>query len=329
MSEDHTIDAEVPSDLDFGTLMAEAQDLGLQYTGNDPVELDALVTMARLEAGDKHPVPCYGKSYDPTDRRCRICQLRKACADLDPSPRVEVLAPDGKPQLEPIPCGACAKGELSVELLDVEARTLRDYGCTTRGCQQTVGIQCGWSTDVSPEIVIEEEKGSEEESEAKAEPVAGPAVPPSAEPVPAPPKPKRKVVVKKGKSTKKKKAAKKATKKVSKKPAAKKAAKKPTAKKAAKKAAKKPTAKKKEAKKTAKPKPKQTSLFGASTNGLKFRLDGGEEYESLTQVAQEITGGRNWSGPKFFKVDHELSPGEVLRRTWKGSEHTVNVLEAK
>src|SRR5512142_57089 len=85
----------------FQELMREAQQLGLHYTGHDCAELELIVTLARQERGVAHPVACYGLSYEPTDRRCRICQLRGPCSELDKRPRVEVLDPN---QLESVLC---------------------------------------------------------------------------------------------------------------------------------------------------------------------------------------------------------------------------------
>ena len=55
------------TEAEFGELLTQAQELGIQYTGTDGDDLRGLVSMARKESGREHPVPCYGLSYDPTN----------------------------------------------------------------------------------------------------------------------------------------------------------------------------------------------------------------------------------------------------------------------
>jgi len=134
-------DQQQETTAEFKQLMLEAHELDIQYTGSDPVELYAIVMMERAERGRSLPVPCYGKSFDSTDRRCRVCQLRDQCADLDKSPRVVLV----EAKLQAIPCEACDRGMLEVECdVNPETGEVRDYGCTTAGCQNSVGVQCGW-----------------------------------------------------------------------------------------------------------------------------------------------------------------------------------------
>jgi hypothetical protein len=305
-------DDQVPGP-DLQSLLVEAHELNIQYTGDDAVELHAIVTMARSEAGRNHPVPCYGLSFDPTNRRCRICQLRNPCADLDQRPRVDVL----EAKLQPIPCESCGKGMLEIECLD-EAGTLRDYGCTTIGCQNSVAVQCGWES-VGGQVVREVVLGEPEE---KPEKEVAPKVI-DVEPEESP-KPKLRVVAggKKSKGQAKKKAPPK------KKVVVKKKA--PTKQVAVKK--KTPAKKKVTVKKKASAK-KQVSVKKAapanSGDGLKFSHEG-DVYNSLTTAINEITQSRNWSPVKFFKGQDTKAPkvGDVFERTWKGRVIQVEVISA-
>lgn len=299
------------ADQEFQTLLVEAQELGLHYTGDDVVELQGLVTMARAEKGKDHPVPCFGLSYDPTDRRCRICSLRNPCADQDKKPRVELA----NARLQMLPCEVCGKGHLEIELLDPETRELRDYGCTTKGCPGTVSIQCGWEThgqEVAREVAFEPQ-GS---GAAEAKPPVGNDDSPSPEPAQAggeasgtseqnAPRVRLRVVQGGGGG---KTAPKKATKK-----AAKKARKGARAKKGAKKA---PT----EATKPAKP-------AKAASKKLVFIYDG-KPYSSLSKVVNTITESRNWSPAKFFGVKpDEVRAGATYEKQWNGSRYIVEVIE--
>ena len=136
-------------------LLVEAHEMGLQYTGDDPVELYAIVMQERGKRGREVPVPCFSKSYDSIDRRCRICQLREACSDQDPNPRI---APPAS-KLQPIPCDACGKGFLDDPTVVEGTDEIRDYACTTPGCQNSVAVQCGWEEvggQIASEIVLGE-----------------------------------------------------------------------------------------------------------------------------------------------------------------------------
>lgn len=293
------------ADQEFQTLLVEAQELGLHYTGDDVVELEGLVTMARAEKGKDHPVPCFGLSYDPTDRRCRICSLRNPCADQDKKPRVELA----NARLQMLPCEVCGKGHLEIELLDPETRELRDYGCTTKGCPGTVSIQCGWEThaqEVAREVAFE----TQDSGAAEAKPVGGDDSP-SSEPAqaggaasgtPEPDKPRVRLRVVQGGGAKS--------------APAKKAAKKKATKKGAKKAAARKGASAKKGAKPAKPAGKK----------LVFMYDG-KPFDSLTKVVNTITASRNWSPQKFFGVKPGTAKaGDTYEKQWKGSTHIVEVI---
>jgi hypothetical protein len=129
--------------VDLEALRKEAHSLGVHYTGDSGAELAGLISIVRVQRGTG-PVRCYGLSYDPTDPRCRICDLRNPCADLDKRPRVEVMQVQAQ-FLQEIPCAACGAGLLNQDLLDPDTRRPRDYGCSTKGCQNTVSVQCGFS----------------------------------------------------------------------------------------------------------------------------------------------------------------------------------------
>jgi len=337
-------DEELPeiSDADFAAMTAQAHELGIHYTGVDPLELQAFIAMAQADRGPEHPVPCFGLSYDPSHRPCRICQMRNPCADADKKPRVEVA--DVR-RLEPVPCEACRRGELNIELQDVETHEIRDYGCSTHGCQNTLGIQVGWESGSRPtEIVLGEADADEEAAKVETEAEAEPEKPALEVIDGGKSKPKKKVTVKKpsAKKAPAKKAAKAPAKKAPEKkapakkapakkaPAKKAPAKKAPAKKAPTKAAKKApakAAKKAPAKKiTVKRAPPKKPRAGAD---LSFVWDG-RTYDSLTAIAEAITKTRNWSGPKFFKIrSADLQPGITLSRVFEGDEYVVSVEKRK
>jgi len=165
----------------FEDLLVEAQSLGIQYTGEDVDELFGFISLAKADVGREHPVPCFGIKFDPTDPRCRICQLKDPCADKDNQPRVEVL----EAKLSPVPCESCGKGDLEIECID-DYGALRDYACTTKGCPNSVAIQCGWefNDDLEDESAV-----TFDEPEVKQEPVTVKAAPKKkATPKKAPPK---------------------------------------------------------------------------------------------------------------------------------------------
>ena len=274
---------------DFEVLQDQAQSLGLVYTGDDVDELRMLVTMARKRAGAEHPVPCYGVSYDPTDKRCRICQLNTRCADVDQKPRVELL----ETKLQPVACAACEKGSLEEELVDPDTAEVRDYGCTNPGCHNRLSIQAGWEThggSVARKTVIGDEVIGEEAPEP---PQEAPESPEVAEPPKASKKPVLRVVRGEKGSKKASKAAKKAvTKKASK------------------------TTKKVVTKRNgAKPK-------------LAFVYEG-ETYGSLSACVCAITGNKSWSPRKFFKgLDPaSVAAGDVLTREWRDETVSVEVID--
>lgn len=328
---------------DLKQLMTEAQDLGIQYYGDDPDELGMFIAMARAEAGKSHPVACYGLSYDPTDRRCRICQLRNPCADLDRRPRIEVL----DVSLQPVPCAVCGTGMLEVECEDPDTHQLRDYACTRKGCPNTLSIQCGWETvgqSTVREVVLgEHEVESADEAEASGadSPDAGdtepsPEVPsgdatdsgtsdsaavqPKSKPKPPKSKPKPKLrVVKGGKPAESK------TKATKKKVVVKKSAKPAPVKEVVKKKApvKKAPATKKVTKKVVK---KSGIARGVGGGAFRYKLLGGLTYGSLSALVNDVTGARNWSPRKFFNVDpSDVKAGDRLEREFKGVTYIVEV----
>lgn len=298
--------AEEIAGLDFKALLVEAQELNIQYNGDDPVELHALITLARSDVGKDHPVPCFGLSYDPTNRCCRICQLRDPCADKDKRPRIEVL----EAKLQPVPCDACGKGLLEIECED-EWGELRDYACSTKGCPNTIAIQCGWESidtdQVVREIVVESSDPSKPEPKPEpkpeSEPVAEQAVESTAKQTDAPVEseqpeqtepaktPKLRVIRGGSKSDPKK----------------------------TKKSSKKKTSTKKTVRK---PKP-------VVKNAPKVRfVHKGETYNSMSVLVNEITGSTNYSANRFFKIDSvkALQPGDVVEREWRGFVYRVEVI---
>ena len=327
---------------EFSQLLTKAHELGLSYSGSDIDELRGLVTMAQAEKGKDHPVPCFGLSYDPTDRLCRVCQLRNPCADADGKPRVEMA----EPPMNAVPCEVCGKGDLSVELLDLETRELKDYGCTHRGCPGSLSVQCGYENhgaEVVRELVFEPPPVEKKPvTVAPPSPVASPApvAPPApvdspkkvklrvvrppgnvapTPPPPAPPAPPvdaQKVVhVKVSPQTKASKAAKALKAKPSK--AATKA-------KPSKAATKMPKVAKI---KTAAVKAASEKTTGRSSSSLVFIFDG-TPFTSLSKLVNTITGTRNWSPLKFFGVTPESAQaGQTLTKTWNGEQYIVEVIK--
>ena len=282
---------------EFRGLLAEAHEMGVHYSGRDIHELRAYIGLARAEHGAEHPVACYGVSHDPTDRACRICSLRSACAAKDTSPRVEVMGVDRS--LEDVPCESCGRGLLSEELLDKDSRELLDFKCTTLGCDNTLGAQCGWTEGMTRAPTISVDLPAEPDPSDEAVPPNGS----EEDPAPAGSKKPDLRVVSGGKDKKA-----------------------PTKPKKAAKAKPKKAAK-------AKPEPPgpppDPNAFTPKAEGLAFRL-GDQVFDSLTAVAREITGGRNWSGFKFFKVQpSELEPGMALERKWKEGTVIVTVEVAR
>ncbi|MGH7536372.1 MAG: hypothetical protein ACREMG_12455 [Gemmatimonadales bacterium] len=175
-------------------LRQDAEAMGLHYTGDSPYELEGLISLVRAKRGDSQKVRCFGLSYDPTDPRCRVCQLNNPCADLDKRPRVDLVQVRF---LQAIPCGSCGTGVLDQALLDPDTRKVRDYSCTTRGCHNTVSIQCGFQDmDAKPpEEVTEIVLGVPPEPKAGKKPPAPEAASPGANGEPAPgEKPKLRIV---------------------------------------------------------------------------------------------------------------------------------------
>jgi hypothetical protein len=277
---------------EFQTLMREAQRYGFHYSGQDISELNALVTLAKIECGDSHPVPCFGLNYESTDRRCRICQLQEACAAKDRRPRIEILDPN---TLGDVICNACGSGELRVELRIPDSSIVRDYGCSTPGCLNTLGIQTGWDetrVKLTPEIFFAPPTKHR---------IPGIVAPPVVE-AKATPRVKIKV-------------------KVPKKPAV------PTKKPVSAKKAGPPKLRVVEKPVVSEEKPALAMVKPPVTLRYKFNL---KEYRSLNSIATHITGSRAWNAKKFFSVDPEtLKPGQILTRNWKGELFTVEVIEAK
>lgn len=287
---DDSDDSEAEASLDLESLRVESRGLGIEYLGTDKIELFGLIQLARAQKGRNHPVPCFGMSHDPTDRRCRICQLRNPCADADGRPRVIVV----ETRLSPISCEVCGKGMLEIELLDPETKQLRDYACSNTGCSNRISIQCGWETaDLNdPEDIA---LGEEEPIEKPSDPADDPKSDADDEEEPAeaedpsdPPKIVKPLVVKLAPAP------------------AKKA---PVVKQARNKVSANTPAKK------------------VKAGSLVYVCDK-TEYSSLSTLVSELSGGgRAWSPKKFFSREDlkDLRPGDVLRRTWKGRDILVEV----
>jgi hypothetical protein len=301
--------------LDLDVLRQEAGSLGLHYTGSSGPELHGLISLARAKRGGG-PVRCYGLSYDPTDPRCRVCQLRNPCADLDKRPRVEMVNVQLQ-FLHAVPCGACGAGVLNQELLDPETRETRDYGCSTKGCHNTVSIQCGFDKAVPAaksepitEIVLGTPLASVPSSDSGPAPVVpasganGASAAPELRIVRTPrvrakaaPKPKKPE------------------------PPPKPPAKAPAARKAAPAKGKPPV-----------PPPAPPPAAPKTTTmrtDLRYRYQG-NWYSSLLAAVQALTGNKAWNSMRLFGVKvADLKAGQVLKCELKGVKHEVEVHESE
>lgn len=289
---------------DFKKLLAEAHATGLHYTGTDPLELRALLDMARAQRGREHPVPCFGLSFDPTDRRCRICSLRNPCADADRKPRIEVTTA----KLSPVPCEVCAEGRLEVELLDLETRELRDFGCSTPGCPGTVAVQYGWESHGA--AVVRDVEFRPEDPEMK-KPVKLRVVKPAEASAPVPPEPAKVEPAQPAKAEPVK------VKLV--KPA------KPAKDAASEKPAKRAPVPAKRASSPQKAKHPAKPTGFRITHGAEALV--GFEASSLTAITHKIVGGQSWSARKFFGEDAlHAPPGSTVSKMYRGVTYTVEVL---
>ncbi len=366
-TDDDPEDGQPVDQVQLDALRRQAQALGLHYNGRSTVELEAFLALARAEGGKDHPVACYGLSFEPTDRRCRICALRDPCGAMDHRPRVEVLDPA---RLDDVVCESCGAGQLSVELLaadsaEGEAREIRDYGCTTPGCLNTLGVQCGW--EAQPERAPQEIAFAPKPERRLEGVQAAPRVSDSATPGSKKKKrPKLKIVRPPKEEPPEPPAEKPPVKKAREKKAKPEGGHPPnyqrglsetdagfrrriiaTEKQAAKSAPpseeepKTLSAAPKAAKKTAKaskvsseklefpelPQPTPVVKNGRSPKGLAFEF-GGKKYRSLSAIAALVTGTPNWAGGRFFNCNPaEVTAGQELEREYEGKLITVTVVK--
>lgn len=115
-------------------LKAEAKGYGVFITST--VLADVKRTVDQIRRARKGKPPCYWRSYDKAARECMICEARGDCARGDVTPQ------DGQ-ALSIVSCERCDGGNLSVALIDPASGDVRDYGCSTADCTNTLAIQCG------------------------------------------------------------------------------------------------------------------------------------------------------------------------------------------
>jgi hypothetical protein len=133
-ADDNTVDlAEVRAEIE--AIRREALDLGYTLTGEKLGELREEIALVRAEREGKPP--CYRRMYDQSVPHCRVCDLVHDCAAED----VPAYVPPD--ELRPEPCNACGTGALTVELVDQASDNVRDYGCSTGGCTNTLLQQDG------------------------------------------------------------------------------------------------------------------------------------------------------------------------------------------
>jgi hypothetical protein len=123
-------------------LRREAAAYGYSLSGN---LLDMRKAMEQIRAERAGRPPCYKRMYDGTAAECRVCEI---AGDCNPG-----LARD----LRNVPmgrttCKTCEVGYLTVELMDLDGE-VRNYGCTTDGCYNTLLDQTAWDTEETPKRI--------------------------------------------------------------------------------------------------------------------------------------------------------------------------------
>lgn len=125
---------------EIDSLRREALGYGFQLEGENLVELREEVEAIRKEREGKPS--CWARAYDKATPQCRICDLRFSCGGE------EALADAA---LRVVNCDECSVGNLSVELSDEATGGVRDYGCQTDGCTNTLISQTTMYDPTTPE----------------------------------------------------------------------------------------------------------------------------------------------------------------------------------
>jgi hypothetical protein len=112
-------------------LNLQAQELGVQYIGNDPEELAKLIGMVAASRAGRPP--CFLRSYSPMARLCKQCDHFMECGERTIMPKMR-LAPE-----ELIECDMC-DGDLIMVLYN-DHGTVVDMGCSTPGCLNILSMQ--------------------------------------------------------------------------------------------------------------------------------------------------------------------------------------------
>jgi len=112
-------------------LNLEAHGRGVHYIGDDPVQLAKI--LSAVDAARKGKPPCYLRSFSPTDRLCKACELHDDCGESMILPRFT---------LEPMTIAECdlCDGDLHVALYNDKGEIV-DYACSTMGCRNTLSQQ--------------------------------------------------------------------------------------------------------------------------------------------------------------------------------------------
>jgi len=116
---------------EIDAIRREALTYGFSLDGDQPLaEIRKVIAKIREERAGKPP--CYRRAYLATAPQCRVCDLARECT------QDEVPAYVPPEDLVEVTCARCKQGTLTIELKDPASGSVRDYGCTTSGCPQTL-----------------------------------------------------------------------------------------------------------------------------------------------------------------------------------------------
>jgi len=107
-------------------LQCRAHAAGVHYLGSDPAQLSRI--LSGLEMARKGKPTCFLRSYSPTDRLCKGCDLRGPCGDKMIFPRF-MLAPFEIRECFLVDCD----GDLIIPLYN-DGGEVVDLACSTPGC---------------------------------------------------------------------------------------------------------------------------------------------------------------------------------------------------
>lgn len=121
---------------------------GYGVAATEHAKLADLQEMAKILRKEREgKPPCFRRAYSGQATQCRLCDLRYSCAgegeaDTDPAAAYVPAA-----ELSVEPCRVCGEGMLSLDLFDSQTGQVRDYGCSTDECMNTLLTQSGWRPD--------------------------------------------------------------------------------------------------------------------------------------------------------------------------------------